>query len=110
MVLGAGGWIGPRSRFGNWTNRRWWHFHVSLGVAGMLVTFPVGYFGVVSDRSEHQFFPSLVGAIAFGWFVGLGCSLSRRGGAGELSDSKANWLRPVSRVPGAGCGLPGRRM
>jgi hypothetical protein len=62
----------PRSRFGNWTNRRWWHFHVSLGVAGMLMTFPVGYFGVVSDRSDHQFFPSLVGAIAFGSFVGLG--------------------------------------
>jgi hypothetical protein len=69
---GAGGWIGPRSRFGNWTNRRWWHFYVSLGVMGALLMFPVQYFGVVSNRSDHQVFPSAVGAIAFGAVFGLG--------------------------------------
>ena len=71
-IWGAGGWIGPRSRFGNWTNRRWWHFYASLGVGGALLMFPIQYFGLVSTRSEHQVLPSLVGAFAFGAFFGLG--------------------------------------
>ena len=72
QIWGAGGWIGPRSRFGNWTNRHWWHFYLSLGVGGALLMFPIQYFGLVSTRSEHQVLPSLVGAIAFGAFFGLG--------------------------------------
>jgi hypothetical protein len=34
--------------------------------------FPVHYFGVVVDWSEHRVVPSLVGAVAFGAFAGLG--------------------------------------
>jgi hypothetical protein len=69
---GAGGLIGPSSRFGNWTNRRWWHFYVILGVMGALVMFPIQYFGVVSKGSDHQVLPSVLGAIAFGAVFGLG--------------------------------------
>lgn len=71
-LWGAGGWIGPRSRLGDWTNRRWWHFYVTLGVLGALLMFPVRYFGVLGSRDEHQIGPSLVGAIAFGVVSGLG--------------------------------------
>jgi hypothetical protein len=69
---GAGGWFGPRSRLENWTNRRWWHFYVTLGVIGALVMFPIQYFGVVSNRSHHQLLPSAIGAIALGAVFGLG--------------------------------------
>lgn len=68
---GAGGWIGPRSRLGNWTNRRWWHFYVTLGVTGALVMFPVLYFGWVSNRSDLRVLPSVIGAITFGAVFGL---------------------------------------
>ena len=46
--------------------------YVSLGVMGALLMFPVQYFGVVSNRSDHQVLPSAIGAVAFGAFVGLG--------------------------------------
>jgi hypothetical protein len=36
---GAGGWISPRSRLGQWMNRRWWHFYVGLGVINTLLWF-----------------------------------------------------------------------
>jgi hypothetical protein len=69
---GVDGWVGPESRYAHWVNRRWWHFYVSLGVIGALLMFPVQYFGVVSNRSEHQVFPSVVGALASGALLGLG--------------------------------------
>jgi hypothetical protein len=50
---------------------RWWHFYVSLGVIGALLMFPVQYFGVVSNRSDHQVLPSVLGAITFGAVLGL---------------------------------------
>jgi hypothetical protein len=71
-LWGAGGWFGPRSRLGHWTNRRWWHIYVSLGVMGALLMLPVQYFGVLGNRSDHQVLTSVIGAIAFGAFCGLG--------------------------------------
>jgi hypothetical protein len=70
-LLGVGGWIGPGSRHANWTNQRWWRFSVNLAVLGALLMFPAQYFGMVSNRSEHQLLPSIVSAIAFGAFFGL---------------------------------------
>jgi hypothetical protein len=70
--LGVGGWIGPGSRHANWTNRRWWRFYVNLGVLGGLLMFPVQYFGVVSNRSDHRVLPSIIGAITLGAVSGLG--------------------------------------
>jgi hypothetical protein len=68
---GAGGWIGPRSRLENWAYRRWWRFPFVVAITGWIVWFPVLYFGLVSDRSKHQFLPSLVGAAIYGILVAL---------------------------------------
>jgi hypothetical protein len=53
-------------------NRRWWRLYLNLGVLGALLMFPVQCVGVVSNRSDHQVLPSVIGAIAFGALLGLG--------------------------------------
>ena len=68
---GAGGWISPRSRLGQWMNRRWWHVYVELGVINTLLWFLASYIGVLGGRSEHRLRPSLFGAIFFGVFSAL---------------------------------------
>ena len=70
-LYGDGGWIGPRSRYASWVSRRWWHFYVGLGVLGVLMMFPAYYFGLMSDASEHELLPSLIGAVFFGAGLGL---------------------------------------
>jgi hypothetical protein len=69
---GVGGWIGPGSRHATWANQRWWRLYVSLGVLAALLMFPVQYFGLVSNRNDHQVRPSIIGAIVFGAAFGLG--------------------------------------
>src|SRR4029453_706167 len=68
---GAGGWISPRSRLGQWMNRRWWHFYVGLGVINTLLWFLASYIGVLGGRSEHKLGLSLISAI-FSAFLRLG--------------------------------------
>ena len=48
---GAGGWISPRSRLGQWMNRRWWHVYVELGVINTLLWFLASYTGLIHWRA-----------------------------------------------------------
>jgi hypothetical protein len=70
-LWGAGGWLGPRSRFGTWAYHRWWHLPLVFGLCYGILMFGISYFGVVNSRKEHHFVASLVEAAVLGAIFGL---------------------------------------
>jgi hypothetical protein len=60
----------PQVAYASWITRHWLHQALHYAFFGALLMLPASYFGLMSERAEHQLVRSLVAAVFFGVFFG----------------------------------------